>query len=81
MIFASANDSKIAWYENLLRDGCVRSDFDCDVDLGDFLRFASCMTGPAGTPADGCHRADLDIDGDVDLADLVTFQAAFTGSE
>ena len=47
VIFASADDSKIAWYENLLE----------------------------------CERPGFDDDGAVDLGDLVTFQAAFTGSE
>ena len=82
VLSASSNDAKIAWYENLLRDGCVRPGFDCDgdVDLADLLVFDSCFTTPDKAPLAGCRLPALDRDGDVDLADLLAFQAAYTGA-
>ena len=56
------------------------SDGDSDVDLQDYIRFASCITGPDGGPVTGpCGNHDADVDGDVDLPDYAAFQAAFTG--
>lgn len=57
-------------------------DGDGDVDLGDYLSFLSCFTGPGGAPPACCHPRGLDLDGDedMDLVDLVAFQAAFTGA-
>jgi len=51
-----------------------------DVILPDHMAFVSCMTGPAGDPADaGCACSDYDGDGDVDLADWALVQTAFGG--
>jgi regulation of enolase protein 1 (concanavalin A-like superfamily) len=54
-------------------------DNDCDIDLDDHGRFASCLAGPAAiTPPGGCtlsefQATDLDADGDCDLADFAIF--------
>ena len=50
-----------------------------DVDLGDFLTFQVCFTGPGGTLDPGCECADFNSDNDVDLGDFLAFQLAFTG--
>ena len=55
-------------------------DGDGDVDLGDFLAFQSCYTGPGGGPVGPeCECADFDLDTDVDLGDFLAFQSAYTG--
>ena len=57
-----------------------------DTDLADYLVLAECFAGPGvPVPAGGrgrpvCTPADLDEDGDIDGADLLAFQAGFTGS-
>jgi hypothetical protein len=58
-------------------------DFDGDVDLGDFARFAHCYGGPLNPPSANCDpdvNADFDGDGDVDLADFARFLANYTGA-
>ena len=55
-------------------------DFDFDIDLADFLALLACQHDRSVSVSDDCRRADLDGDGDVDLADLIVFQARFTGS-
>lgn len=60
----------------------LRFDFDddCDVDMDDFGRFQSCMTGPAsGFVLPGCLDADLDGDQDVDQTDFGFFQRCLSG--
>jgi len=68
----------------------IDGDFDDDgvVDLLDFLKFASCFTGPCGDPPcypplyEGCCTiGDFEDDGDVDLADFATFQLVFEGGD
>lgn len=55
-------------------------DGDSDVDLGDFLFFQMCFSGPnRPSPYPECDAADFDHDNDVDLADFLTFQACFNG--
>lgn len=61
-----------------LRNG--DSEFDGDIDLDDYRRFADCMSGPL--PPDrlcNCRFLDLDSDGDVDLHDVASFQRNFEG--
>jgi hypothetical protein len=58
-------------------------DFDGDVDLADFSRFAHCYGGSSNPPSTSCDPsvdADFDADGDVDLADFSRFAANFTGA-
>jgi hypothetical protein len=60
----------------------LRGDFDCDrdVDLGDFIPWEECMTGPDAGPYEPAYRAfDSECDGDIDLADFATFQRVFGG--
>ena len=54
-------------------------DEDGRVDLSDYLFLREAITRSGTVMTD--PRTDLDGDGDTDLADLVAFQAAFTGSE
>jgi len=69
-------------------DGCTgftcrpRGDLDSDhdVDRDDYYRFRHCFSGPNTELAWDCEYADSECDGDVDLADVASFQAAFTGS-
>ena len=57
------------------------SDGDDDIDLADWLTLSHCLTNPAGPPLSGlCSIFDFDFDGALDLADVVAFQAAFTGA-
>jgi trimeric autotransporter adhesin len=53
-------------------------DADGDVNLDDWVVFASCLDDPEGPNGPGCACADTDLDGDIDLADYATFQRAFT---
>ncbi|MCB9849203.1 MAG: thrombospondin type 3 repeat-containing protein [Phycisphaerales bacterium] len=53
---------------------------DGDVDLADYARFASCLSGPSGGLAPNCACFDQDNDGDVDMVDYSKFQVSFTGS-
>ena len=61
-------------------------DFDCDVDLVDFTRFADCYAGegttmpPGSCTAEEFDIADADDDGDVDLGDFITFASDYTGA-
>ena len=62
------------------------ADFDGDIDLTDYNKFAECMSGvdwlernrvyPTDTLCE-CRFLDLDHDNDVDLADWAKFQNAF----
>lgn len=54
-------------------------DDDGDVDLSDYLNLIACLRDSGQPLRPGCEDADLDGDGDGDLADLLAFQAAFTG--
>lgn len=52
-------------------------DYDCDrtVNLGDFICWPVCMTGPEGDPYDvGCEAFDFNADARVDLWDFAGFQ-------
>ena len=59
-------------------------DFDCDVDLSDFGKFALCYAGPGvTTPPPSCtdldfYIADVDGDSDVDLSDFATFALLYS---
>jgi len=55
-------------------------DGDGDVDLGDYVGFYECLTGPAGVVQAGCDDANLDADGDVDLRDFADFMLVFTAN-
>ena len=60
---------------NGIGDACEEIPGDCNddqvVDLGDYVEFERCMTGPgAGPIPTDCECVDLDDDGDVDLADF-----------
>lgn len=59
---------------------CLFGDYDCngDVDLDDFVTFASFLSGP-DAEAD-CSAFDSDGDGDVDLADFAQLQQLFAGA-
>ena len=53
-------------------------DNDGTLDLGDFVEFESCITGPIGGLArPDCRCGDFDDDWDVDLDDFAGFQVAF----
>lgn len=55
-------------------------DFNCDglIDLGDFVAWADCMTGPSGGPIEAdCQAFDYDGDMDVDMNDFAVFQFMF----
>ena len=54
---------------------------DGDVDLGDFLAFQGCYSGPGGAypPGDPCLCHDANEDLDVDLGDFLAFQGWYTG--
>ncbi|MCH7527481.1 MAG: hypothetical protein IID39_08595 [Planctomycetes bacterium] len=54
-------------------------DGDGDVDLDDFERFLTCVTGPDGGVLPDCDPGDFDTDNDVDFTDFAAFQRAFTG--
>ena len=53
---------------------------DGDVDLLDYNRFESCLTGPDGGVAAGCECFDVNRSGTVDLLDFAVAQTTFTGS-
>lgn len=54
-------------------------DDDTDVDLDDYDRFVSCVTGPGTTvKMNSCRSFDFDEDSDVDLVDFHHVQARFT---
>lgn len=56
-------------------------DQDGDVDLADFGKFQSCMTGPGIAQNDPtCAGARLDNDDDVDADDLTRFLQCFSGA-
>jgi hypothetical protein len=62
-------------------------DDDGDIDLTDYSRFATCVTGPVeisslppGCSAADFIEADLDGDNDVDLSDAAIFQELFNAS-
>jgi uncharacterized membrane protein len=56
-------------------------DGDGDVDLADYQRFNTCLTGPAEMIEGAeCEPGDADGDGDVDLSDFKLFQQSFTGA-
>jgi hypothetical protein len=56
---------------------------DCDgdgyVDFDDFVALSGCLDGPDIPAGAGCACADLNGDDDIDLADVWSFQLAFTG--
>ena len=57
---------------------------DCNEDgvtgLLDVPAFQNCMTGPAGTQAEGsCRCYDMDRSGYIDLADFAVFDTVFGG--
>ncbi len=56
-------------------------DFDCNgsVNLGDFLAWLACETGPGGATAGGCEAFDFDADGAVDIEDFAAFQVSVAG--
>ena len=55
-------------------------DADVDLDLGDYVNLADCMTGPInGHMTDMCECSDPNRDGRVDLRDFATVQRAYTG--
>jgi hypothetical protein len=57
-------------------------DHDADVDLGDFVLFQACFSGPnrpRTLPVFECYEADMDGDADVDLDDFAVFQGCFNG--
>jgi hypothetical protein len=58
------------------------ADLDCDggVDLGDYVLWEPCLTGPGVAPGASCLAMDLDGDGDVDLGDFGRFQEVLTGT-
>ncbi len=53
---------------------------DGDVDLFDYKRFESCLSGPGAGVATGCECFDVNRSGTVDLADFAVAQSTFTGS-
>lgn len=56
-------------------------DRDGDLDLSDFGRFQSCLSGPGiNQPNPACDPARFDDDGDVDLDDLAVFLSCMMGS-
>ncbi len=79
------------WTDNRIGFRVVRAltvttgdvDHDGDVDWRDFAGTSVCLTGPdpGDVPIPACEAYDLDADADVDLADVATFQNAFTGSQ
>lgn len=56
------------------------ADEDGDVDLADYIAMLDCLAGSDEPLAAGCESFDLDGDNDADLADLLVFQAVFTGA-
>ena len=53
---------------------------DGDIDGDDWLLAEDCFSGVGGTiPPAPCRVLDFDQDGDLDLADVIDFQASFTG--
>lgn len=57
------------------------NDFDDEVEMDDFLIFASCFGGGPYTPDDLCAIDDVDQDGDVDIDDFEVFLTVYTGTE
>ena len=55
------------------------NDIDEDVELDDFLIFASCFGGGPYTPDDLCAIDDVDQDGDVDFDDFDVFLTVYNG--
>lgn len=56
-------------------------DRDLDVDLEDFGRFQSCLTGPGVNQSDeACDWARIDEDDDVDADDYMLFRDCMTGA-
>ena len=55
------------------------NDIDDDVEMDDFLIFASCFGGGPYTPDDLCAIDDVDQDGDVDEADFDVFLTVYSG--
>jgi len=56
-------------------------DFDNDVDMSDFGRFQTCLTGPDIAQQDpACQSAKLDEDADVDQEDFALFQQCLSGA-
>lgn len=54
-------------------------DIDDDVELDDFIIFASCFGGGPYTPDDLCAIDDVDKDTDVDVDDFDVFLTVYTG--
>jgi len=78
----STDKGEAYWDDFVITQGPVGDlDYDCDVDLADFVIFAEAISGPGQPivpPAD--PAADLDgDDDDCDLHDFAIFVANFTG--
>jgi len=61
--------------------GPFDADRDGDVDVNDYMNFASCLLGPGvpHAPGHACLVHDANADLDVDLGDFAEFQVVFTG--
>ena len=57
------------------------NDIDDDVELDDFIIFASCFGGGPYTPDDLCAIDDVDQDGDVDVDDFDVFLTVYSGPQ
>jgi hypothetical protein len=55
------------------------ADCDGDVDLADAELMLPCISGAEVSYGENCKGFNADDDDDVDLADVASFQAAFTG--
>ncbi len=74
---SEGSSQPIYYYERVPEPGDL--DSDGDVDVGDSVVLADCLSGPAAVPALGCEDADLTTDSDVDVADLAKFQQLLIG--